>query len=363
MANNNSKEKEYFNTLESKIKEKLYVGLELKNYRELCRLLDEPIKNGSNSKEAQFRYWKCFFDYEINNNKFIITRIYDEPKEKVDGRGKSEGSRSNNSKYIEHIENLLLDLLTKNNNKIICTRNRLLEPLGFVNEKYNYKDNKDIEKSLHKKYGKFNVDAFYKRTSNITKNILESALDSMQNRDIIQYRKRIKYHKNNDVGLATESEEEIYNRIKQKVMIDMGTEEGKPDKYENEWKIHLYSQQEKFYKKVNRKAHDELGWTKTYICYEIIYLHDGKPTLTTEQLQEERKILNSKVVKSIDTNATTQYFNQLDKYDKDTNEFLEKYFREEEVKDLKIFNPPDDYIEKQELLCRELIIINILETE
>lgn len=60
-------------------------GLIVKNYKEMCSLLDEPIKGGD-SKKSQLKEWDRYFEYHKDGNKFIIDEIYSECKVKDDNR-------------------------------------------------------------------------------------------------------------------------------------------------------------------------------------------------------------------------------------------------------------------------------------
>ena len=60
-------------------------GMIIKNYKELCKLLDIRIYQG-NSKDAQMKELAMYVDYEKQGQKFIIKEIYAFPKEKEDGR-------------------------------------------------------------------------------------------------------------------------------------------------------------------------------------------------------------------------------------------------------------------------------------
>ena len=65
--------------------DKLYVGESIKNYKVLCQLLNQPVKAGS-SRKAQLNDFKCYFDWEKDGNKFVITEIYRKPLNKPDRR-------------------------------------------------------------------------------------------------------------------------------------------------------------------------------------------------------------------------------------------------------------------------------------
>ena len=65
--------------------ENLEEGMEVKNYKELCKLLEMPVKT-SNSKKSQMKELERYVDFEQKGQKIIIQEIYSQPKEKVDNR-------------------------------------------------------------------------------------------------------------------------------------------------------------------------------------------------------------------------------------------------------------------------------------
>ncbi|MCM3732015.1 hypothetical protein M3196_10125 [Fictibacillus nanhaiensis] len=93
--------------------EKLQPGQTFKNYKVLCSELGIPIKNGKDSKEAQYKEIARYCKYTRSGHSFIIEEMYQVPKEKIDNRGKSEGSRSNNNVYNNAIQLLITDLLAQ----------------------------------------------------------------------------------------------------------------------------------------------------------------------------------------------------------------------------------------------------------
>lgn len=59
----------------------LCVGQIYKNYRDLCTVLEQPVKSGC-SKNSQINKWGRFFDYERVGNAYIIRKIYEvDPEE------------------------------------------------------------------------------------------------------------------------------------------------------------------------------------------------------------------------------------------------------------------------------------------
>ena len=65
------------------------LGQEFKNYKELCAYLGEQEKGGK-SKDLQIKDWERYFSFEKQGHKFIITDVYDIPKEKVRKQRKVE---------------------------------------------------------------------------------------------------------------------------------------------------------------------------------------------------------------------------------------------------------------------------------
>lgn len=88
----------------------LIIGLVVKNYKELCKILGEEVKNGK-SKKLQLKNWERFFAWEKQGQRFIIVDIYDTPLPKEDLRKKG-----NNSIYKNYIELILLQYLSKQEN-------------------------------------------------------------------------------------------------------------------------------------------------------------------------------------------------------------------------------------------------------
>ena len=66
------------NKLYEMVKNKLYVGLIIKNYKLMCQLLNEKEKNGK-GRNYQFKKWQQYFEWEKQGYKFVITEIYEEP--------------------------------------------------------------------------------------------------------------------------------------------------------------------------------------------------------------------------------------------------------------------------------------------
>lgn len=64
----------------------LYVGMELKNYKVLCNALGLKYYKSGHSKECQLKDLKRYCEWDREGQKFIITKIYKVPLEKIDKR-------------------------------------------------------------------------------------------------------------------------------------------------------------------------------------------------------------------------------------------------------------------------------------
>ena len=73
----------------------LYEGQVIKNYRELCRLLNIKVQTGS-AKIAQIKELETYLSFERNKNSFKIIEIYKEKRIKEDNR------KYNNRKYFSN---------------------------------------------------------------------------------------------------------------------------------------------------------------------------------------------------------------------------------------------------------------------
>lgn len=76
----------------------------IKNYKEMCSLLEEKIRDG-NAKKSQLNRWKKYFSWEKKGHKFIIT----DTKDNLFLTGDDNSLLSSNKAYIENIQKILLN--------------------------------------------------------------------------------------------------------------------------------------------------------------------------------------------------------------------------------------------------------------
>lgn len=222
--------------------DKLRVGMRLNSYKDLCTLMNEPIKNGT-AKTAQLAKWKRFFNYITEGYAIIIVDKYKEPLAKIDGR-----QAGNNNIWLDKISLIFLDHLVANFDKtkskeIYLSKMDIVEIVGLCNESYKEgkgKSKKDIEEAgiAYIQYRDF----FY--TSGAAFNtIVSRMLESLSKRYIIECLEvyKVKRGKNGKFEECIEEERENIRKIYGKVLDAMGLK-SRQDAYLKHRNIEFYKQ-------------------------------------------------------------------------------------------------------------------------
>lgn len=106
----------------------LTVGMKIRNYPDLCALIDEKASTGK-SKQLQIKRWEQYFRYHRDGYAFIIDEIYEQPLSSSPRKLRSDNI------YTELIEKILISKL-KTEHEIRIGKNKLYQILGFFNENY-----------------------------------------------------------------------------------------------------------------------------------------------------------------------------------------------------------------------------------
>jgi hypothetical protein len=346
--------------------ENLKHGMVVKNYKEMCSLLGEDIKDG-NSKKAQIEEWNRYFKFERNGHKFIINEVFNVPK---------CIEKTINSKYIEEIRDILVDYIFNHRDKegkVTLTFSQLVDILGLANETYTMGNCRKRELSDVLNIDLKAVYYFYNNTRSELRKIIERALNSLKNRSVIYYEnvimiaeKQYLYTKEYEKAFrrATDNEIQIILDTQKLILEDMG----------------LHSLQELFlsgnakYKEFVKKVLLELprDWAYYFNAYKIVY---GEYAIKSEyNVLQRKKELNQKSIDRITQllNANKEYetnekrlidilislYNHDFALDNQIKELYDKRIRE---KDAKI---KECYSNLNKLKIRESeIIANIDETE
>ena len=266
-------------------------------YKELCKVLEVEEKKRGNSRSGQLKDWARYFNFYKPNpkgQKYIIDEIYDTPKQKVDGRGKSDGSRCNNSGgiYGKYIDPMLVNYFQKclrdSNYKIYETKNRLAETCGIIN--CNYKvanENKDkLKQYLYCEEGeKVSSSALYhvfQKINDLKKPII-SSLSRLQAKSLIEFEMSYIIYFKNDRRLADDIEFEVIKECEESILKELRIEDKNKLRTNDKLKA-------KYYKKV-----DEL------ICQELDEcdgIYQGFKIIINDNIMNEDKIDNITNIKS-----------------------------------------------------------------
>lgn len=126
-------------------------GLIVKNYKEMCNLLGEEVRNGC-SKKSQLKEWERYFKYHKNGNKFIIDEIFEKP---VNNMIKENliMKNINNGKFSKEIYPIVKNFVCKHDIEYI-SKGKLLKELGLINTNYEqaYSNPKNFIKILKTQY-------------------------------------------------------------------------------------------------------------------------------------------------------------------------------------------------------------------
>ena len=113
--------------------EKLKVGMTIKNYKELCEILSVEPKPSSNTngRKAHHKEFERYFDYEKQGQKYLITKINDTVKQKVENRG------GNNNVFVDDFKKLMIYMLHKNRSEcMLLSKGAIYKAMNLVNDNY-----------------------------------------------------------------------------------------------------------------------------------------------------------------------------------------------------------------------------------
>ena len=233
----------------------------VKTYRRMCEILGEEELFG-NSKPAQLKRWRRYFDFERDGQKFIIKEIYDLPMVKQDDKIIYSG-------IIELL--LMYELSEKRAYTNEYTANQLYRALGMIGDNY---ISRDVSKSIsyvqnsNPDIMEWEIFYFLNRANAKLHKILFRAMNSMVSRRLLDYTEERVICEKEDGRTKTfrrASSLEIKEilRIERQVLEDMGLERIP------------FANRLLYYENVNEVLKEELGYEFTYKRYRLrcIALH------------------------------------------------------------------------------------------
>lgn len=297
----------------------------IKNYKIMCQLIGEEECAG-NSKKAQINRWKRYFEFHKEGQKFVIDEIYEEPFLTDDARKRREGL------YVKYIELLLLEFLSKQvDYKVTLGNKEMYRILGMTNDRYDIRNrmgstkaNEILRQTIMNnedkfaftnspKVSNFDINNFYFRAEQKLNRILYSALRSMKDRFLIDYKKVniiAEYDDEDSQHLdyreSNAYEDKIILEAKNKIIKEMG--------YDNLTEIMLRYKCDIFYEKFNEYIKEEYGWDKCYPQLRVVYIDDiaKQIPLKAEEIkklsiEDKRTQLNEEIIKCLNAQAEKKY--------------------------------------------------------
>ncbi len=225
-------------------------GMVVKNYKHLCELLEEPVKGGK-AKQLQIQEWRRHFAFKKQGHKYIITKIYQTPKVKTDGR-----ERGNNTVYAGYIQKLIMDMMAsgalRNETTILITPARLLLKFDMVNLRYfHFKNSKD-KLSEELKISTNRINYFYMTVHSKFKRTLERSFDILGKKGYL-YWSTIYIAVKKDIDgnelheEADDDDVELILQNKSKTLQQMGIDSEKDLVKKNKWDAYINLLNSKIY--------------------------------------------------------------------------------------------------------------------
>lgn len=274
-------------------------------YLALCKIFGEEKKTGK-SKQLQILNWKRFCNIiEGEKATFVITEVYPEPKEKVDNRGKSDGSRNNyKGIYAEYLDTLLLqylqneELKLKDTCKIYTTNNKIAENTGIVN--CNYRTAFSSQARFYntvKEDFKINTNVYcmkdvFRITKTKIREIIKASLDRLQTSKKLEYEVCYFIYRPYTITIPNEMELEIINKVETETMQEMSIEHKR--KIDNSEKL-----TKEFNTKVLEKVQKELDYVEAIFKGYSIVLYKDFDIESDSEIMELKKRLNELVIVSL----------------------------------------------------------------
>lgn len=314
---------------------KLKVGDCINNYKELCKLVEQPVCTG-NQKRSQLEEFKRFFDYEKIGIKFIILDIYDNPIPKT-------YKYPVNAIYVKYIECILLKFLSKQPEyEVNILSQNLWLQLGMINHNFitmQFEKQDDLLE-LDSNMTYFEISDFYKRCRQKFSKIAKDSLDSLQNRCLINYRYIYWVKSKNEFEYreATKNEERYILKAQRKALQELGLE--------NKSQVYLKNKSKAFYELRDKYVKEFIEIEKVFDCWNIIYNRDNVlEALSDDEIKLQKLMLNNEIINTVNKQAQNIY----DKNKNNWKKLLEI--------DGECFCYPEEYVEMQNLLSDKLLKI------
>ena len=155
-------------------------GQVIKNYKELCKVLEIEEKPGK-SRQLQHKHFNQYFEYKKEGHKYIINKIYENAENKIKRGG-------NNRVFIDDFRNLIISILYNNKNEsMLISKGMLYKTMNLVNENYLLGRNNMTKLSEITEIPQTSIYDFYDYNSVKLKDTVERNLKHCRNRSLLIY--------------------------------------------------------------------------------------------------------------------------------------------------------------------------------
>lgn len=166
--------------------EKLKVGQVIKNYKELCAILEVEVKSG-NTKLAQFKEIERYCRYHKEGNKFIIDEIFQKEQPKMDKR--KLGNNNDQAKCLRYLLcNLLSSYKIEQNEVVGFSKGLLLRKLNLINDNYINAKVQRLQYAEVMEVSKMALDECIEYIDNRSINAIKKAIQVLVNQKVIGYK-------------------------------------------------------------------------------------------------------------------------------------------------------------------------------
>lgn len=202
----------------------LQQGQVIKNYKELCVILDEPVKTGK-SKQLQLCDWDRYFTHHKEGNKFIIDEVFTDPKPKIDNRC-NNGGHIGNTRYDTLMDDIIIDILLHQECEFYASFTDMFRTyIPLITEEYKEGKINGFE-YLQKKYDMSIglINTYSNKMKDMIKGSFETALNRLQKQGLLYWTSEYIILRQTDRDFADEekikliknTEKEAYEFLKMK---------------------------------------------------------------------------------------------------------------------------------------------------
>ncbi len=165
---------------------KLTKGQIIKNYKELCKILNVEPTNGKGRK-YHVREFERYCTYHKEGQKFVVDEVFDKPRDKIDGR-----SIGKNNKYDTLMDDILITSLRYDSNLEEVSRTQVLrdyiELFGSTYYKLITNQQKYIEEY---NLNKFLCQKYLNMVYSISSECLKTTLNRLYKKGIILFEENL----------------------------------------------------------------------------------------------------------------------------------------------------------------------------